>query len=74
MAWTPRLAKRGPQANPNDPYTPTKGNLASLASGKGPYTPRTPLGAFQEPGLRHRYHIQVCCCCVHTVADKAGWV
>ena len=62
MDWTPKLPKSGPHVNPNDPYTPTKGNLASLANGKGPYTPRTPVtpqGAFHEAGLRHRYHIQV---------------
>ena len=61
--WTPKLYKSGPQVNPNDPYTPTKGNhLASLAAGKGPATPRTPVtpgGPFQEAGLHHRYHIQV---------------
>ena len=56
--WTPKRPV-GPDADPADPYTPTRGATPKLTRTEQP-PPGTPnaLTAFTQEGLRHRYHVQ----------------
>ena len=77
--WTPKLPS-GAEANPADPYTPTRGATAkhTQAAVAAPGTPGA-QGAFVEAPLRHRYHVQVRACvfgraCVRVCALPTSWL